>query len=201
MGGNNHTVVRSLPGKTKRGRRRKGILGHKFCLQLHLCRPFECNIHQQLKSTKILVEVWWGWRRSVEEPTLCVCTRSQFRCVLVAGEGVVCEAAGRGLLHVCGLTYISWLAKVERGVFQRSHSRVANHRRPSQDRSRGSRLGRGQSLSDRCGRGKEGSVLQQRNVVLCVDGRLHQAALGKLGPSPRDSELVWVFAILPQHVR
>lgn len=32
--------------KKEMGKEKEGDLGHKFCLQLHLCRPFECNIHQ-----------------------------------------------------------------------------------------------------------------------------------------------------------
>lgn len=119
----------------------------------------------------------------------------------MVGEGAVCEGVGRGLLQVRGLAYVSWLAEMERGIFQRSHSGVANHRGPSQDRTWGRRLGGGHSLAERGGGREEGALLQQGNEGLCAHGGLHQAALGKLGPSPRDGELVWVFAILPQHVR
>lgn len=37
-------------------------------LQLHLCSPFEGNIHQELEAAEVLCEVWRGGGRGVEEP-------------------------------------------------------------------------------------------------------------------------------------
>lgn len=51
--------------------KKKGGLSHKFCLKLHLCSLFECNIYQKLNSTEILVEVG-GVGGGVLKRPLCV---------------------------------------------------------------------------------------------------------------------------------
>lgn len=196
-------------------------------MQLHLRRPFQGHIHQELEAAEVLCQIWRGRRRGVEEPAAGAQVTLHAAAAADDGGGgrmdkrAFVQAPGRclrALKCLCRPLATRRVRGRRAGLQSCGDSGVTDDRRAGGDQPGGRRDGgRGgyggrRRLPQDAGHGqlKAGGVENAFVVAVLGAGR-RAAVFGRLGAVgeavarfaafPGDGELVGVFAVFPQHLR